>query len=104
MRMEYGEDHLKSLEREKNPYNLVFDLAKTLKENKSILPNIAIRQAYLNWADALNRGAALVLRPAPLRESFERPLFEVFCEQLKYLGTEISREDRESIFRAIMGD
>jgi len=104
MGIEYGEDPLKKLERERSPYNLLFDLAKALRESNSILPNIAIRQTYLNWADQLLNHAAIVSRPAPLKESLERPLFEVFCEQLEDLGAPVSREDRDSIFSRIMGD
>lgn len=91
--------------RERSPYNLVFDLAENLKAGVSEESKIwHLNHAYQDWANEMVIRRALVTRPAPLQEGFERPLFGVFCAQIRLLGVEITPDEEKQAFEELMND
>ncbi len=91
--------------REKSPYNLVFDLAENLKAGVSEESKIwHLNHTYQDWANEMVIRRALVARPAPLQEGFERPLFGVFCAQIRLLGAKITPNEENQAFEELMND
>ncbi len=91
--------------RERSPYNLVFDLAENLKAGASEESKIwLLNHTYQDWANEMVIRRALVARPAPLQEGFERPLFGVFCAQIRLLGVEIAPDEEKQAFEELMND
>jgi len=88
--------------RESSPYNLVFDLAENLKAGREESKIWLLNLTYQYWANEMVARRALVTRPTPLQESFEKPLFGVFCAQLRLLGVEIAQDEEERAFEKLM--
>lgn len=91
---------------EEDPIDLVVNLAESLQKGSSEHSKTwLINHTYQDWsAKMVSRSKTLIQRPNPQEESFERPLFEHFCEELRMCGAEISQEEQEKAFNDYWND